>query len=196
MSSELIDGSFWGFLHADSHPRMGKNWFPFLNCAHSCLTPWKISRGLSDSLMDSVVLKSVAQMIKAIKTKQKSLTWLVFEHVIFTQSLCKFLLSVKSSEGVNKSFQENKYIFKINNKNARKKRKICSKLTIKTLERHHWLRFGDFIVSFKYSLHIFLVFLLWTLNMYLFAVFPLFSMQLCNKETKKERHKRFPYGWL
>ena len=142
------------------------------------------------------MLKSVAQMIKAIKTKQKSLKWLVFGHVTFTQSLCKFVLSVKSPEGMNKSFQENKYIFKINNKNARKKCKICSKLTIKTLERHRWLRFGDFIVSFKYSLHIFLVFLLWTLNMYLLTVFSLFSMQLSNKETKKERHRRFPYGWL
>ena len=29
------------------------------------------------------------------------------------------------------------YLFKVNSRNTRKKCKICAKLTIKTLERHH-----------------------------------------------------------
>ena len=32
------------------------------------------------------------------------------------------------------------YLFKVNNRNTRRKCKICSKLTIKTPERHHWCR--------------------------------------------------------
>ena len=29
-------------------------------------------------------------------------------------------------------------------------REICSKLTIKTLEQHHWRRFGVFLVNFEH----------------------------------------------
>ena len=50
-------------------------------------------------------------------------------------------------------------------------RKICSKLTLKTLERHQQRLFicrrhrsGIFIVNFEQILHIFLVFQLLTLN--------------------------------
>ena len=60
--------------------------------------------------MDPLGLKSVAQRIKAIKTKQKSLKWLLFGHVTFTKA--QIFLSVRSPEGVNKSFQENKCISK------------------------------------------------------------------------------------
>ena len=107
-------------------------WMDVIRLAQSCLTLWKISRGLSDS-MDPLGLKSVAQRIKAIKTKQKSLKWLLFGHVTFTKA--QIFLSVRSPEGVNKSFQENKCISKISNKSTRKRCKICSKLTL----RHHSL---------------------------------------------------------
>ena len=48
-------------------------------------------------------------------------------------------------------------MFKVNNRNTRKKCEICSKLTIKTPERR---RSGVFIVNFEHILHHFLVFLL------------------------------------
>ena len=54
------------------------------------------------------------------------------------------------------------YLLKVNNRNTRTRYEICSKLTIKTLERRHWRRSGVFIVNFE---HIVLVFLLLTLNM-------------------------------
>ena len=57
------------------------------------------------------------------------------------------------------------YIFKVNNKNTRTRCEICSKLTIKTPEPHHWRRSGIFLVHFNYISHLALVFLLLTLNM-------------------------------
>ena len=44
-------------------------------------------------------------------------------------------------------FPPNIYLFKVNNKNSRKKVWICSKLKIKTPERHQWRRSGAFIVN-------------------------------------------------
>ena len=55
-------------------------------------------------------------------------------------------------------------MFKVNNRNTRKRCKICSKLTIKTPERHHWRRSGVFIVNFQHISDLFIVFLLFTLN--------------------------------
>ena len=48
----------------------------------------------------------------------------------------KYLLSV---------IPANIYLFKVNNKDTRKRCKICSKLTIKTPERRDWRQFGVFI---------------------------------------------------
>ena len=55
------------------------------------------------------------------------------------------------------------YMFKVNNKNTRRRFEIFSKLTIKTPERH-WSRSGVFIVNFEYISHLALVFLLLTLT--------------------------------
>ena len=41
---------------------------------------------------------------------------------------------------------------------------ICSKLTMKTLERRHWRRSGIFNVTFEHILHLALMFLLLTLS--------------------------------
>ena len=38
-----------------------------------------------------------------------------------------------------KTYSKNIYLFKVNNRNTRKSYEICSKLTIKTPERHQWL---------------------------------------------------------
>ena len=55
-------------------------------------------------------------------------------------------------------------MFKVNNRNTRKRCEMCSKLTIKTPERCHRRRSGVFIVNFEHILHHFLVFLLLILN--------------------------------
>ena len=39
------------------------------------------------------------------------------------------------------------YLFKVNNRNTRKRCKICSKLTIKTPEHHHYPRSVVFVVK-------------------------------------------------
>ena len=41
-------------------------------------------------------------------------------------------------------------MFRINNRNVRSMCEICSKLTVKTLEQHHWRRFGVFHVNFEH----------------------------------------------
>ena len=51
----------------------------------------------------------------------------------------------------------NIYLLKVNNRNTRRKCEICSKLTIKTPDA--------FIINFKHISHLFLVFILLTLNM-------------------------------
>ena len=48
-----------------------------------------------------------------------------------------------------KVFPAGIYLLKVNNRNTRTRREICSKLTIKTPERRHWRRSGVFIVNFE-----------------------------------------------
>ena len=44
----------------------------------------------------------------------------------------------------------NIYLFKINNRNKRKRWNICPKLAIKTPEKCHWCRSGVFTVKFEH----------------------------------------------
>ena len=39
------------------------------------------------------------------------------------------------------------YLLKVNNRNTKTRREICSKLALKTPEPHHWRRSGIFIVN-------------------------------------------------
>ena len=55
-------------------------------------------------------------------------------------------------------------MFKINNRNTRKRYDICSELTMKTPERRQLRRSGVFTVNFEHISHLFVVFLLFTLN--------------------------------
>ena len=55
-------------------------------------------------------------------------------------------------------------MFKVNNRNTRKRHEICSKLTIKTTKRRKWHGSGVFIVNFELISHLFLVFLSLTLS--------------------------------
>ena len=58
----------------------------------------------------------------------------------------------------------NIYLFKVNNRNTRKRWEICSSLPIKALERSQWRRSGVFFVNFENISHLYVVFLLLTLN--------------------------------
>ena len=59
---------------------------------------------------------------------------------------------------------------KLTNRNTRKRCEIRLKLAIKTSERRYRRRSGVFIVNSEYISHLDLVFLLLTLNMYLFTL--------------------------
>ena len=71
----------------------------------------------------------------------------------------------------SKVFSANFYLFKVNNRNTRKRCEICSKLTIKTPERRYWRRSAVFIVNFEHISHLFLVFLTLTWNKKILAGF-------------------------
>ena len=55
------------------------------------------------------------------------------------------------------------YLFKVSNRNSRKRCAVCSNLTVKTPESQ-WHRSSVFIVNFEHTSHLVLVFLLLTLN--------------------------------
>ena len=56
------------------------------------------------------------------------------------------------------------YLLKVNNRNTRTRCEMCSKLTIKTLERRYWRRSGVFIGNFERISHLVPVFLMLTLS--------------------------------
>ena len=62
----------------------------------------------------------------------------------------------------------NIYLFNVNNRNTRKRFKICLKLTIKTPEWRQWRRSGVFIAKFEYISHLLLAFLILPLNREMF----------------------------
>ena len=51
------------------------------------------------------------------------------------------------------SYPAGNYMFKVNNRNTRKRCEICSKLTINTSKWRHWRRSGVFIVNFEHISH-------------------------------------------
>ena len=56
------------------------------------------------------------------------------------------------------------HLFKFNNESSRIMYEICSKLAIKTPERHHWFRFGVFVVNFEQISRFMLMFSFLNLN--------------------------------
>ena len=58
----------------------------------------------------------------------------------------------------------NIYLLRVNNWNIRTRYEIGSNSTIKKPERGHWPHFGVFVVNFEHILHLFLMFLMLTLN--------------------------------
>ena len=72
--------------------------------------------------------------------KMKTVFTVVSLLFFFLNILVDFL-SAKSMVKVISFIPANTYLFKVNNRRTRKWHEICSKLTIKTPERHHWRRF-------------------------------------------------------
>ena len=70
---------------------------------------------------------------------------------------------INHSQPILSSIPAGNYMFKVNNRNTRTRFEICSKLTIKTPERRH------FIVNFEHIPHFVLVFLLLTLSRQILA---------------------------
>ena len=56
------------------------------------------------------------------------------------------------------------YMFKVKNRNTRKRCEVCSRLTIKTPERHHRRRSVVVIANFKHISHLVVMLLLLTLR--------------------------------
>ena len=76
----------------------------------------------------------------------------------------KYLKEFTSIQVEPTSHPYNIYLFIVNNRNTRKWCDICSKLMIKSPERRQWRLSGVFIVNFKHISHLFLEFLLLTMN--------------------------------
>ena len=70
---------------------------------------------------------------------------------------------------INGNIPANIYLFKVNNRNTKKRCEFYSKLTIKTPERRQWCRSAVYIVNFEHIPHLFLVFLFLILNKYMLA---------------------------
>ena len=74
----------------------------------------------------------------------------------FAGKYWKVLNEVSDTKWVNeRDYPANIYLFKIINRNTRKRREICSKLTIKTPKQRQWRRSGVFIANFEHILHFF-----------------------------------------
>ena len=82
---------------------------------------------------------------------------------ILSSSNNKHLLEIKGNLKANPA---NIYLFKVNNRNTRKRCEIRSKLTIIAPERRHCRCSGVFIINFGHISHLFLVFLLLILNIF------------------------------
>ena len=70
-----------------------------------------------------------------------------------------FILDNNNNTAISKMIPANIYLLKVNNRNTRTRREVCSKLKIKTPDD-----VTVFIVNFEHVSHPFLVFLLLTLS--------------------------------
>ena len=67
-------------------------------------------------------------------------------------------------ECISNFIDRTRCLFKVNNRSTTKRCQICLKLTIKTPERCYWRRSDVFSANFEHISHLFLVFLLLSLN--------------------------------
>ena len=70
-------------------------------------------------------------------------------------------------------------MFKVNNRSTKTRCKVCSKLTLKTPERHPWCCSGVFIVNFEHISHLVLVFYCWLWAGMLTGIVTAFGLTKC-----------------
>ena len=83
------------------------------------------------------------------------------------------------------------YLLKVIIRSTRTRCEICSKLTIKRPERHHWRRSGVFIINFEHISLLVLVFLLLTGSRYMPAGYVYVHVYIWESGGLNLR-KRFP----
>ena len=82
----------------------------------------------------------------------------------FIPSLKGIYLAYSLDIAHNSNAPRKHYLLKVNNRNIRKGRLICSELTTKTPERCQWRRFAVFIVNFEHISNLYLAFVLLNLS--------------------------------
>ena len=117
---------------------------------------------------------------------------------VLSSSSCKYNLLQKASTLLESSLHLQKvcrpfpayiHLFKVNNRNTRKRCEICWKLTIKTSLQCQWRHSGIFIVNFEHISSLLLVLLLLMLNKKLFPEFHLVEIEKDRKKWQKDKSK-------
>ena len=87
-------------------------------------------------------------------------------HTQNISDICKYAFQNPGKAFLTISYSDpgRNYMSKVNNTDTRTRCEICSKLTIKTLERSQWRHSGVFIVNFEHILRLVQLFLLLTLS--------------------------------
>ena len=134
-----------------------------------------ISRKNCNNICKICILLEAILNARQKRRKKKEETDSEFYHETITSLQIMFLKSCnvvtkcwnKVASVLRRFCPASNYMFKVNSRNTRTKREICSKLTIKTPERPQWRYSGAFIVNFEHISHLVLVFLLSALSRYM-----------------------------
>ena len=103
----------------------------------------------------------------------------------FIPSLKGIYLAYSLDIAHNSNAPRKHYLLKVNNRNIRKGRLICSELTTKTPERCQWRRFAVFTVNFEHISNLYLALDL-TQDLFYFSFEVLLVQQLRNFTNKRK----------
>ena len=103
--------------------------------------------------------------LKSGTIPQRTITFIdILTYFFLFSPICIFNFGASALSRVTSSTPAGIYLLKVNNRNTRKRCKMCSKLKIKKTERRNWRRSGVFIVKFEHMSHPVPLFLLLILN--------------------------------
>ena len=85
-------------------------------------------------------------------------------------ALCFYVFAALCGRNLKLIFPNSIYLFKAKNRNTKERREIYSKLMIDTPERRQWRHLGVLLVNSEHISHLFLEFLVLTLNKYILPV--------------------------